>query len=118
MNAKEDRIRTLIAEEAADWFVANRAGLDPQETAQFAAWLKASPANVEEYLGVALITRNLREACADPELSPDALLKRARAEDRTAVERRVAEVGTRARPAPVRRWQLAAACIAALGVVS
>ena len=63
MNAKEDRIRTLIAEEAADWFVANRAGLDPQETARFAAWLKASPTNVEEYLGVAMITRNLREVC-------------------------------------------------------
>ena len=118
MNAKEDRIRTLIAEEAADWFVANRAGLDPQETARFAAWLKASPANVEEYLGVAMITRNLREVCADPELSPDLLLERARAEDRAAAESRVAEIRSPPRPAPARRWQLAAACIAALGVVS
>src|SRR5215470_9538290 len=99
MNAKEDRIRTLIAEEAADWFVANRAGLDPEETARFAAWLKASPTNVEEYLGVATITRDLREVCADPELSPDALLERARAEDRAAAQSRVAELRSPPRPA-------------------
>ena len=118
MNAKEDRIRTLVAEEAADWFVANRAGLAPDEVAQFAAWLKASPVNVEEYLGVALIARDLREACDDPQLSPAALLRRARGEDSAAAESRVPPISTAARPAPMGRWQFAAACIAALGVVS
>lgn len=115
MNAKEDRIRTLIAEQAADWFVANRAGgLTADEKARFDAWLKARPENVEEYLGVAVIGRDLRKACEDPELSPDALLKRARAEDSAAAaERRAAT-----RPTQMRRWQFAAACIAALGVVS
>jgi transmembrane sensor len=115
MNAKEDRIRTLIAEEAADWFVANRAGgLTADERAQFVAWLKASPTNVEEYLGVKVIERDLRKACEDPELSPGALLKRVRAENGVAAAERRAAV----RPPPMRRWQFAAACIAALGVVS
>lgn len=115
MNAKEDRIRTLIAEEAADWFVANRAGgLTADERAQFVAWLKASPTNVEEYLGVKVIERDLRKACEDPELSPQALLKRVRAGDGVAAAERRAAV----RPTPMRRWQFAAACIAALGVVS
>jgi transmembrane sensor len=118
MNAKEDRIRTLVAEEAADWFVANRAGLTADERARFAAWLKTSPVNVEEYLGVTHIAQDLRKACAAPELSPDVLLERTRAEDRTAAESRVAQIGTAARPAPTRRWQLAAACIATVAVVS
>jgi transmembrane sensor len=117
MNAKEDRVRTVVAEEAADWFVANRAGLAADETARFNAWLKASPMNVEEYLGVALIARDLREACADPQLSPAALLARARAEG-SAAERRVAAISTASRPVPMRRWQFAAACVAALGVVT
>ena len=118
MNAKEDRVRTVVAEEAADWFVANRAGLAGEEAARFAAWLKASPVNVEEYLGVALLARDLPEACADPELSPEVLLTRARAEDSGTAENRAARRSTAARPASVPRWQFAAACVAALGVVT
>ena len=118
MNAKEDRIRTLVAEQAADWFIANREGLAADETARFAAWLKASPMNVEEYLGVAELARDLHQACADPELSPEAVLKRVRAETAAAAESRVARISSAARPAPVRRWQFAAACAAALGIVS
>jgi transmembrane sensor len=118
MKPKEERIRTLVAEEAADWFVANRAGLAGDEIARFNAWLKASPTNVEEYLGVALIARDLRAACTDPQLSPEALLTRARAEDAAAGENRVTAISAAARPAPVRHWQFAAACVAALGVLS
>jgi transmembrane sensor len=118
MNAKEDRIRTLLAEEAADWFVANRAGLGTDESARFAAWLKASPTNVEEYLGVAQVARDLRKACADPELAPDVLLERSRAEDKAGAQSREARIGGTPRPTPIRRWQFAAAGVAALGVVS
>src|SRR5215469_7650150 len=118
MNAKEDRIRTLVAEQAADWFIANRAGLTGDETARFAAWLKASPMNVEEYLGVALIARDLPEACADPQLSPEALLKRVRSEGTAAAESPVVRISATARLTAVRRWQFAAACVAALGIVS
>src|ERR1700741_2758590 len=111
MNAKEDQIRALVAEEAADWFVANREGLGTEETDQFAAWLKASPVNVEEYLAVAVTARDLRQAGPDPHTSLDALLMEARAPDGQAAENQVAAINTtRRRPVPGVRWQLAAAC--------
>lgn len=118
MNAKEDRIRTLVAEQAADWFIANREGLAADEKTRFAAWLKASPMNVEEYLGVALVARDMREACDDPQLSPEALLKRVRAEGVAAGESRLPRIGAVARPGLMRGWQFAAACAAALGIVT
>jgi len=54
MNAKEDA-RSAIAQEAADWFVANRAGLTAQERQSFTAWLKASPVHIEEYLALSVM---------------------------------------------------------------
>ena len=36
---REGSVRELIAQEAADWFVANREGLDSTQSATFAAWL-------------------------------------------------------------------------------
>jgi len=119
MNAKEDQIRALVAEEAADWFVANREGLGTEETDQFAAWLKASPVNVEEYLAVAVTARDLRQAGPDPRTSLDALLMEARAPDGQVAENQVAAINTtRRRPVPGVRWQVAAACAVALGVLS
>jgi len=118
MNAKEDRIRTLVAEQAADWFIANREGLAADEKTRFAEWLKASPMNVEEYLGVALISRDLRQACDDPGLSPETLLKRVRAEGAGAAESPLPRISAAARPTPARRWQFAVACAAALGIVT
>lgn len=115
MNSKEDRIRTLVAEEAADWFIANREGLAGSELDQFTTWLKASPMNVEEYLSVASIARDLREACADPR-SLDALLERARAENDASAESRAVGVTAPGRTYLGHRWQFAAACVAALGL--
>jgi ferric-dicitrate binding protein FerR (iron transport regulator) len=69
MSASSERVRELITEQAADWFVDNRAGVTDQERAEFAAWLKASPAHVEEYLGVATVSRDLRAACDTPDRS-------------------------------------------------
>jgi transmembrane sensor len=114
MNAKEDQIRVLVAEEAADWFIANREGLAVEETDRFAAWLKASPVNVEEYLA-----RDLRKAGADPQTSLDALLREALAPEGQAAEKWVAGTDTaRRRSVPGGRWQLVAACAVALGVLS
>ena len=119
MNAKEDRIRALVAEEAADWFIANREGLAAEETDRFAAWLKASPVNVEEYLAVTVIARDLRKAGADPQTSLDALLREALAPEGQGAEDRVAGINTtRRRSVPGGRWQLVAACAVALGVLS
>jgi transmembrane sensor len=64
MSATSERVRGLIAQEAADWFVANRGGLAAREREHFSAWLHASPVHVEEYLGVAVVARDLRQACA------------------------------------------------------
>jgi transmembrane sensor len=71
----EERTRDIISQEAADWFVANGEGLNEEQRSQFESWLKTSSVHVEEYLGIAGIARDLREATAAPELSIDALLE-------------------------------------------
>ena len=82
MISNEEQVRAAIAEQAADWLVANDEGpLDGREAAALAAWLKASPAHVEEFLRVSVIARDLREARTDPEYSLEAVLARARVED-------------------------------------
>jgi transmembrane sensor len=119
MNFKDEQIRAAIAEQAADWFVMNDEGpLDEQESAALIAWLKASPANVEEFLGVSVIARDLREACAEPEHSVDILLARVRAEDDSPVEPRWSRAWKAVRDARAGRWQTAAVAMAAIGVVS
>jgi len=117
MNATDKRVRQIVAGEAARWFAAHRAGMTAGQHDEFAAWLKASPVHVEEYIGVAQVARDLREACAPLAVSVDELVARARAED---VER-VAPVWGHVRAvveeqlAP-RRWQRLAAAAAVLGV--
>jgi transmembrane sensor len=115
MNAKEDRVRSLIAQEAADWFVANRAGLTVREQQSFAAWLKASPVHVEEYLAVSVIARDLRAACEAPQSSIDDLLGRARHEEQSSVQPLWPRLLDGLR---TQRWQVAAVTVAAIGVVS
>lgn len=110
-------MRSLIAQGAADWFVANRAGLAPKERQSFTAWLQASPVHVEEYLALAVIARDLRAACEAPQSSIDDLLARARHEEESPVRSlwpRLVE-GLRVPPP---RWQTAAVAMAAIGVVS
>jgi ferric-dicitrate binding protein FerR (iron transport regulator) len=48
MSVNDERLRDLIAQQAADWFVANRAELSAREREDFTAWLQASPVHVEE----------------------------------------------------------------------
>jgi transmembrane sensor len=117
MNATEDRVRSLIAQEAADWFVANRAGLAAKERQSFTAWLRASPVHVEEYLALSVIARDLRAACEAPQSSIDDLLARAQHEEDSPVRPlwpRLVE-GLRI-PSP--GWQTAAVATAAFAVVS
>ena len=104
MNFNEDRIRTGIAEQAGEWFVANEEGtLDAADSAALAAWLRASPAHIEEFLGVSAIARDLKEARTDPDYSLEAILARARAEEMSAA----------AQDRPSRRWFTAAVTAAA-----
>ncbi|MGC3984412.1 MAG: FecR/PupR family sigma factor regulator [Pseudorhodoferax sp.] len=73
-------MRSVIVEQAAEWFVANRAGLGPKERQAFSTWLKSSHRHVEEYLALAVMARDLREACRDSARSLDSVLSRARLE--------------------------------------
>jgi len=117
MNAKQDQVRSLVAQEAADWFVANRAGLAPRERQSFSAWLKASPVHVEEYLALSVIARDLRAACEAPQSAIDGLVARARQEEQSPVRPLWPRLVERMRmPSP--RWQSAAVAMAAIGAVS
>jgi transmembrane sensor len=119
MTSNDEKVRTAIAEQAAEWLVANDEGaLDAEESAALTAWLKASPVHVEEFLGVSVIARDLRQAGTDPEYSLETVLARARAEDDSPVQ----PLWPRA-VAPVRRlssrgWLTAAVTIAGLSVLS
>jgi transmembrane sensor len=117
MSAREGQVRSLIAQDAADWFVASRAGLTAKDRNDFATWLKTSPVHVEEYLALEVIGRNLRKACEVSQSSVDELLARVLHEQNAPVPpfwRRLVE-GLRP-PSP--RWQMAAVAMAALGVTS
>ncbi|MEP6547800.1 MAG: FecR domain-containing protein [Gammaproteobacteria bacterium] len=83
MSTNEQRVRGLIAEESADWFVENRAGLNTEQRREFTAWLKTSPVHVEEYLAITALAQNLRAACEPAEESCEQLVTLARGEEDT-----------------------------------
>ena len=99
MSPREEQIRSLVCEEAVEWFVAHRDDLDVEQREQFARWLQASPQHVEEYLGIVLTERDLRRAVAGKAGEPGRAVH--------GFERR--------RRAPVLRWRYAIA--AAAGIV-
>ena len=99
MSAREEQVRSLMCEEAADWFLAHREDLDVERREQFARWLQASPQHVEEYLGIALTERELRRAVAG----------------KAGESGRAVHGFERRRRAPVLRWRNAIA--AAAGIV-
>jgi transmembrane sensor len=130
MNSRFTRkpsVHELIAEEAADWFVANREGLDATQSAAFATWLKASPRNIEEYLSITLIGRELRTAADDPAVSFEDLMKQALETEDPVVIAKSSEppqwvarsprvpARPRARP-PLALWAAAAAAIGAVSL--
>jgi transmembrane sensor len=119
MITNEEKVRTAIAEQAAEWFVANdERPLDARDSAALAAWLKASPVHIEEFLCVSAIVRDLRAASTDPEYSLEAILARSRAADDTRVQPLWARV-TGAVPArTAARWLGAAVTMAACIVLT
>src|SRR5450631_3582176 len=105
MNSNDEQIRAAIAEQAGEWFVANEERpLDVRDSAALAAWLRTSPVHVEEFLGVSVVARDLKEARTDPEYSLEAIIARARAEDGAAVRPLWARVIEAVRARPLRRW--------------
>jgi transmembrane sensor len=118
MKDDEEKVNAAIADQAGERFVANDAGpLPAQDAEALAAWLKASPAHVEEFLGVSVIARDLRELKEHPEYSIEAVLEDARAEDDT-VQSLAPPAIQPFRDVPSRRWQTAAAALAACVVLS
>jgi len=118
MSASEERVRDLITQQAADWFIANRAPLSAQEREAFSGWLRASPIHVEEYLGVAVTARDLKQACDLPDNSIDAVVARARSEDSTLIRPVWPRLLAPLNELLAFNWQRAAVSTAALGVVA
>jgi transmembrane sensor len=117
MTSKDQQVRAAIAEQAGEWFVSNDdSPLGAEDSAALVAWLKASPAHVEEFLGVSVVARDLRDACVDPDSSIDTLIARARAEDDTLVQSPWPRIS--AAVFPSRRWLTAAVTLAAVAVLS
>jgi transmembrane sensor len=119
MISKDEQMRAAVAEQAVDWFLErDERPLDTRESAALVAWYKASPINVEEFLGVAAIARDLREAGPDPEHSVEALVARARADEDGRVQPLWPKAFATVGDLRVRGWQTAAATFAALGLAS
>jgi transmembrane sensor len=114
----EERVQEIVAQEAADWFVANGEGLNDEQRGEFDRWLKRSPVNAEEYRGIAEVARELR-AAADPGLSIETLIEQARSSDDeprvVRIDRRVWRATT-VIPQSSWRYAAAAAAVAILGV--
>ena len=116
MASPDDKVRDLIGEEAAEWFVANRESLTPTERQALVAWLRTSPLHVEEYLAHSVIARDLPKACVYSEEALAELVERARTQPDA-----IAPSSKNRRPGGVRRidvprWRavaVAAACAAA-----
>jgi transmembrane sensor len=118
MTSNDERVRALIAAQASDWFVASdEAPLSAEESAALVAWLKASPVNVREFLGVSVVSRALGTAGADPELSLEALLERARQDGESPARPFWPRVFNSVSEVAVRRWPAAGVAIAALALV-
>jgi transmembrane sensor len=114
-----EQVRAAIAEQAGEWFVANDEGpLSARDASALAGWLRTSPVHVEEFLGVSVIARDLRQLGTAAEFSVEAVVAGARAEDDSAVRpiwpRVISPVGAR----PSRRWLAAAVTMAAMVALS
>jgi transmembrane sensor len=119
MISNDEKIRAAIAEQAGDWFLANDEGShDVQDSADLAAWLKTSPVHIEEFLGVSVIARDLREARTHPEYSLEAILARARAEDEPPVHPFRQPPSNAVRVGASRRWLTATVAMATCALLS
>ncbi len=124
MNAQESPIQRLVAQQAADWYVACQEGLEAAEASEFADWLKASPLHVQEYLALAQLAGDLRLATGSPTASIESLVLAARHSPDPIEPLRELPVGLRppetvaARaPAPRAKWVALAAAACLAGVV-
>lgn len=116
MKDENQRVRNFIGQEAAEWFVANRTGLMPDQRDSFGRWLRTSPVHIQEYLAVAAIARDLRQACSVSAQSIDLLIERARAAEDTRARSFWTRLSAAVSEAPSLRLQRAAFSAAVLAV--
>jgi len=137
MRTRDEQLHALIAEQAAEWYVANRDGVPaPQQREDFMRWLRASPVHVAEYLAIAGMERDvgdaarrnatplrqlLREAGVPDRVVPfdsggnaSALVALSPREHRAGSGRRVRASRT---PHPFMRWSAAFAVLVLAGVL-
>ncbi len=118
MSPNDERLRDLIAQQAADWFVANRAEPSVRAREDFAAWLKESPVHVEEYLGLAVIARDLQDIGAESKGTVDSIVARAQAAEGEPIRSLWHSHRETARVPRPARWRAAAAIAAVFTVAS
>jgi len=114
-DAVDPRLLRRIAEQAAEWYLDQREGLDETQRARFLAWLRLSPLHVSEYLGMARLHGDLGAAAALDALDTDALAALAATERavvplRPLMPRTPSAVPTRRRGTSW--WQQAVAAVA------
>ncbi|MGO4702648.1 FecR family protein [Dyella sp. 2RAB6] len=117
-DAVDPRLLRRVAEQAAEWYLEQREGLDAAQRTRFLAWLRQSPLHVSEYLGMARLHGDLGAAAALESLDTAALTELAATERAVVPLRPLLPRAPSA--APTRRtgtpwWQQAlAACAVAL----
>jgi len=83
MRTPDEQLHDLIAEQAAEWYVAHRDGeLAPSQQQAFMHWLRASPVHVAEYLSIAGMARDIGEAARQNTTPLQPLLRDAGVPDR------------------------------------
>jgi transmembrane sensor len=79
----DDQLHSLIAEQAAEWYVAHRDGeLAPPQRQAFMRWLRASPMHVAEYLSIVGVAQDIGDAARQDITPLQELLREAGAPDR------------------------------------
>lgn len=81
MRSQDDQLHDLIAEQAAEWYVAGSEGdFSPQQARDFMRWLRTSPAHVAEYLNLTRIANELAEVAGNDSASLADLLSASQSE--------------------------------------
>ena len=63
-----------LTEQAASWYLDQRAGLSESQQSEFLAWLRRSPAHLSEYLAIAQLHGDMQVAATMEALSADQLV--------------------------------------------
>jgi transmembrane sensor len=78
MSSQNERLHELIAEQAAEWYVAQRdGGLGEVRNREFMRWLRKSPAHVAEYLSIAGLAQDMADVARESDTPLEQLLAEA-----------------------------------------